>query len=103
VITRARAASALERLQVDGAGLDPLDRSYLAILIERFDGGPAGVEAIAASMSEERGTLEEVIEPYLLQEGFISRTPRGRAASRRAYDHLGIPAPERTPGQPSLF
>jgi Holliday junction DNA helicase RuvB len=91
-ITGALAADALDRLQVDQAGLDRLDRVYLALLVERFDGGPVGVEALAASMSEEKGTLEEVIEPFLLQEGFISRTPRGRIAAQRAYDHLGLPA-----------
>ncbi|RMH44369.1 MAG: Holliday junction branch migration DNA helicase RuvB [Deltaproteobacteria bacterium] len=101
-ITRPLAASALDRLQVDQAGLDRLDRTYLTILVERFDGGPVGVEALAASMSEERGTLEEVIEPFLLQEGFIARTSRGRVANRRAFEHLGVPAPERG-GQGALF
>ena len=76
---------------VDKRGLDRLDRGYLSALIERFDGGPAGIEAIAASLSEERGTLEDVVEPFLLQIGFIARTPRGRVASRLAYEHLGIP------------
>jgi Holliday junction DNA helicase RuvB len=96
----------LDRLLVDQAGLDRLDRAYLSVLIERFAGGPVGVEAIAASMSEERGTLEEVIEPFLLQEGFISRTSRGRIAAPRAYEHLGVPAPTADPGgsdQTSLF
>ena len=106
-ITGALAADALDRLQVDQAGLDRLDRVYLALLVERFDGGPVGVEALAASMSEEKGTLEEVIEPFLLQEGFISRTPRGRIAAQRAYDHLGLPAKgkDKAPdaGQTKLF
>jgi len=93
-VSQALAASALDRLQVDRAGLDRLDRTYLSLIVERFDGGPVGVEALAASMSEERGTLEEVIEPFLLQEGFISRTSRGRVATRRAYEHLGVPTPD---------
>ncbi|HYU16292.1 MAG TPA: Holliday junction branch migration DNA helicase RuvB [Candidatus Acidoferrum sp.] len=97
VIDRAIAAFALERLRVDQQGLDALDRSYLAVIIERFDGGPVGIEAIAASLSEERGTLEDVVEPFLLQAGFIARTPRGRVATRAAYDHLGIACPERAP------
>ncbi len=90
-INREIADSALERLMVDQCGLDRLDRSYLNVIIERFDGGPVGVEAIAASLSEERGTLEEVVEPFLLQAGFITRSPRGRIATAKAYEHLGIP------------
>jgi Holliday junction DNA helicase RuvB len=88
-----RASAALDRLLVDRAGLDVLDRAYLTVLIDVFDGGPAGVDALAASLSEERGTLEEVIEPFLLQEGFIARTPRGRVASGRAFEHLGRARP----------
>ena len=105
-VTTALAASALDRLLVDQAGLDRLDRVYLSLLVERFGGGPVGVEALAASMSEERGTLEEVIEPFLLQEGFISRTSRGRIAAERAYQHLGVPmsiADVPDSGQTSLF
>jgi Holliday junction DNA helicase RuvB len=90
-INRIIADSALERLMVDQCGLDSLDRKYLSVVIERFDGGPVGVEAIAASLSEERGTLEEVVEPFLLQAGFLTRSPRGRVATRMAYEHLGIP------------
>lgn len=106
VVTRALAASSLDRLQVDQAGLDALDRAYLTALIERFDGGPAGIEALAASLSEEKGTLEEVVEPFLLQEGFIARTSRGRVASGRSYEHLGLVAaakPAGKAGQTSLF
>ncbi len=92
-IDRAIAAFALNRLQVDERGLDTLDRAYLNIIIERFGGGPVGVEAIAASLSEERGTLEEVVEPFLLQAGFITRTPRGRMVTAEAYTHLGVARP----------
>jgi holliday junction DNA helicase RuvB len=97
VIDRAIAAFSLERLRVDQQGLDALDRAYLAVIIERFDGGPVGVEAIAASLSEERGTLEDVVEPFLLQAGFLARTPRGRVATRAAYEHLGLRCPESAP------
>ncbi|MCE9577436.1 MAG: Holliday junction branch migration DNA helicase RuvB [Deltaproteobacteria bacterium] len=91
------AASALDRLAVDHAGLDALDRAYLSVICERFDGGPVGIEAIAASLSEERGTLEEVVEPFLLQVGFIARTPRGRVATAAGYSHMGLSAPARAP------
>jgi Holliday junction DNA helicase RuvB len=91
------AASSLDRLAVDHAGLDALDRAYLAVICERFDGGPVGIEAIAASLSEERGTLEEVVEPFLLQVGFIARTPRGRVATAAGFGHIGIPAPSKAP------
>jgi holliday junction DNA helicase RuvB len=91
------AASSLDRLAVDHAGLDSLDRGYLAVICERFDGGPVGIEAIAASLSEERGTLEEVVEPFLLQVGFIARTPRGRVATAAGYSHMGIAAPSKAP------
>lgn len=96
-INRIIADSALERLMVDQCGLDSLDRKYLSVVIERFDGGPVGVEAIAASLSEERGTLEEVVEPFLLQAGFLTRSPRGRLATRMAYEHLGIPVSGNAP------
>ena len=91
------AAGALDRLAVDHAGLDSLDRGYLAVVCERFDGGPVGVDAIAASLSEERGTLEEVVEPFLLQVGFIARTPRGRVATAAGYGHIGLTAPAKAP------
>jgi len=108
-ITRELAAFALDRLQVDHEGLDTLDRAYLGVIIERFDGGPVGIDAVAASLSEERGTLEEVVEPFLLQAGFITRTPRGRCATEAAYRHLGVvkPAARKSSGggggQESLF
>ncbi len=85
----ATAKDGLDRLDVDGAGLDTMDRRYLTILIDHYDGGPAGVETLAAALSEPRDTLEDVYEPYLLQQGFIARTPRGRTATQRAYEHLG--------------
>jgi Holliday junction DNA helicase RuvB len=99
------AASALDRLAVDHAGLDSLDRSYLSVVCERFDGGPVGIEAIAASLSEERGTLEEVVEPFLLQVGLIARTPRGRVATAAGFQHMGLVPPSKVPtgGQGRLF
>jgi Holliday junction DNA helicase RuvB len=96
-ITAGVAAGALDRLAVDHAGLDTLDRGYLAVVCERFDGGPVGIEAIAASLSEERGTLEEVVEPFLLQVGFIARTPRGRVATAAGFSHIGLTAPAKAP------
>lgn len=97
-------ADALEILQVDEMGLDELDRNYLGVLIRTYEGGPAGIEALAASMGQERDTLEDVVEPYLLQIGFITRTRQGRCATRAACEHLGIPAiAERTNGQRELF
>ncbi|MFO0839360.1 MAG: Holliday junction branch migration DNA helicase RuvB [Phycisphaerae bacterium] len=95
--------AALEILQVDKMGLDGLDREYLRALMEHYDGGPAGIEAIAASMGHERDTLEDVVEPYLLQLGFVIRTPRGRVARPAAYEHLGLPAPTARDSMPTLF
>jgi len=83
----------LDRLGVDRLGLDEMDRALLQAVIDRFDGGPVGVESLAAAVSEESDTIEDVYEPYLIQEGFLSRTPRGRVATRRAYQHLGLPEP----------
>jgi Holliday junction DNA helicase RuvB len=91
------AASSLDRLAVDHAGLDSLDRAYLTVICERFDGGPVGIEAVAASLSEERGTLEEVVEPFLLQVGLIARTPRGRVATAAGFQHMGLAAPSKAP------
>jgi Holliday junction DNA helicase RuvB len=81
-----------ERLEVDAGGLDEMDRRLLRVIIDHYDGGPVGVETIAAALAEPRDTIEDVYEPYLLQQGFIGRTPRGRVATRKAYEHLGIPA-----------
>src|SRR6056297_3119794 len=101
-ITRALADSALDRLGVDDLGLDGADRRYLALIAEAYLGGPVGVETLAAALSENRDALEEVIEPYLLQQGLIQRTPRGRALAPRAWAHLGLPPPA-GPSQPALF
>jgi len=88
-ITRALADAALARLDVDGAGLDQMDRRILLTILEKFDGGPVGVETIAAAVGEERDTIEDVYEPFLLQQGFLQRTPRGRMATQRAFTYFG--------------
>ncbi len=90
VITADVARDALARLEVDARGLDDIDRRVLASIIEKFDGGPVGLDTLAASISEDSDTIGDVYEPYLLQLGFLDRTPRGRVATRRAYDHLGV-------------
>jgi Holliday junction DNA helicase RuvB len=102
-IGQLEAARALARLEVDEAGLDSLDRRYLRALIENYGGGPAGVETLAYAIAEARDAVEDVIEPFLLQQGFIQRTPRGRMAAARAYLHLGLSAPPQRPGQTTLF
>jgi Holliday junction DNA helicase RuvB len=89
------AKEALQMLEVDDYGLDEIDRKLLATIIERFGGGPVGVNALASSIAEDRGTIEDLYEPYLIQIGFLQRTPRGRVASRLAYDHLGYAAQAR--------
>nr|WP_290667360.1 Holliday junction branch migration DNA helicase RuvB [Ardenticatena sp.] len=91
VITREVAQEALALLEIDELGLDDIDRRVLLTIIEKFDGGPVGLETIAAAISEEADTIMDVYEPYLLQLGFLERTPRGRVVTRRAYEHLGIP------------
>ena len=93
VIDAKAADAALRRLEVDAVGLDSLDRRYLRVLIEGFGGGPAGVETLAAACAEARDALEDVVEPFLIQQGFIMRTPRGRVAAKRAYEHLGFTMP----------
>ncbi|MFI4936407.1 MAG: Holliday junction branch migration DNA helicase RuvB, partial [Caulobacterales bacterium] len=103
VIDRKAAAQALARLEVDEVGLDGLDRRYLTALIEHYGGGPAGVETLAYAIAEARDAVEDVIEPFLLQQGFIQRTPRGRVACAKAYLHLGLPAPAGPAPQPGLF
>ncbi len=93
VLTGAIAEAALAMLSVDAEGFDALDRRLLSIIIERFDGGPVGVDSLAAALGEERGTIEDVLEPFLIQQGFLARTPRGRVATRRAWQHLGLKPP----------
>jgi Holliday junction DNA helicase RuvB len=101
-VTQALADSALIRLGVDGLGLDGADRRYLRLIAENYNGGPVGVETLAAALSEARDAIEEVIEPYLLQQGLIQRTPRGRMLAAKAWRHLGMAAPP-VPGQSDLF
>ncbi|WP_439477159.1 Holliday junction branch migration DNA helicase RuvB [Brevundimonas sp.] len=105
VIDRLAAARALSRLEVDEAGLDSLDRRFLKALIENYGGGPVGMDTLAAAIAEARDSVEDVIEPYLLQQGFIQRTPRGRMACARAYAHLGLVEPPKPAGagQVGLF
>lgn len=103
-IDRLAAARALARLEVDEAGLDSLDRRFLKALIENYGGGPVGMDTLAAAIAEARDAVEDVIEPYLLQQGFIQRTPRGRMACARAYEHLGLETPQTPPAAaPDLF
>ncbi|MDE2511330.1 MAG: Holliday junction branch migration DNA helicase RuvB, partial [Elusimicrobia bacterium] len=94
-ITGDAARHALAKLEVDAEGLDPMDRRLLRAVIEKFDGGPVGVENLAIAVSEELDTLTDVVEPFLIQAGFLSRTPRGRMATPKAYAHLGLKAPRR--------
>ena len=101
-IVKAQAELALKMLDVDPLGFDLMDRKLLEAVIHRFDGGPVGLDNVAAAIGEERDTIEDVIEPYLIQQGFLQRTPRGRIATLAAYRHLGV-TPPRTPGAPELF
>jgi Holliday junction DNA helicase RuvB len=101
-VTEEVACHTLDRLQVDEAGLDELDRAVLGSIIEKFGGGPVGIETIAAAVGEERDTIEDICEPYLLQEGYIQRTPRGRTATEAAYRHLGVTTVKKD-GQEDLF
>jgi len=103
-ITAEVAQEALSRLEIDKLGLDEVDHKVLQTIIGKFNGGPVGLDTIAAAISEEADTIMDVYEPYLLQLGFLHRTPRGRVATRAAYEHLGVPPHGRTPaGQPSLW
>jgi Holliday junction DNA helicase RuvB len=97
------ADAALNMLEVDPLGFDTLDRKFLTTIIERFDGGPVGIDSIAAAIGEERGTLEDVIEPFLIQQGFVVRTARGRVVTRASYLHFGLKAPERIAASLQLF
>jgi Holliday junction DNA helicase RuvB len=96
VIDAAVADKALRMLEVDNEGLDALDHRYLSCIVKNYDGGPVGIETIAAALSEPRDALEEIVEPYLLQQGFIGRTPRGRVVTLKAYRHLGVAGPARS-------
>ncbi len=97
-VTRAIADKALRMMDVDQAGLDQMDMKYLRTIAEKFGGGPVGVETMAASLSEARDAIEEIIEPYLIQQGFVQRTPRGRLLTSLAFRHLGLPEPQREAG-----
>jgi len=94
IITQNIADDALNLLEVDSLGLDKMDRRLLEVMIEKFDGRPVGIDSIATALGEERGTIEDVIEPFLVQQGFLMRTPRGRVATRHAYAHLELPEPK---------
>jgi holliday junction DNA helicase RuvB len=102
-IDEAVARAALDLLEVDPQGFDALDRKLLSTIIEKFDGGPVGIESLSAAVGEERGTLEDVIEPFLIQQGFLMRTARGRMATRNAYLHFGLRVPERVQTSMPLF
>jgi len=103
VATRAVAIEALSKLEVDATGLDETDRKVLHTIIDKFNGGPVGLDTIAASISEDADTITDVYEPYLMQLGFLERTPRGRVATPLAYQHLGIPYNKEKPPQPTLW
>jgi Holliday junction DNA helicase RuvB len=102
-IDEAVADAALDLLEVDALGFDTLDRKLLTAIIERFDGGPVGIDSLAAALGEERGTLEDVTEPFLIQQGFLVRTARGRMATRASYLHFGLKAPDRQAPTLPLF
>jgi holliday junction DNA helicase RuvB len=104
-VSHSVAKAAMDLLEVDPHGFDTMDRRLLLTIIEKFDGGPVGVDSLAAAIGEERGTLEDVVEPYLIQEGFLQRTSRGRIATRSAYEHfkLALPAARERPDTPTLF
>lgn len=101
-VTQSVASEALTAMGVDQQGLDPLDRKYLLTIIDYYRGGPVGLNALAATLAEDAGTLEDVVEPYLLKIGFIIRTSRGRQATERAYEHLGLTPPQVPPSAPEL-
>jgi Holliday junction DNA helicase RuvB len=94
---------ALRRLEVDEMGLDALDRRYMKLIAENYAGGPVGIETISAALSEPRDAIEEIVEPFLLQQGLIQRTPRGRMLTGQAFTHLGLAAPPRDAAQMGLF
>ncbi len=102
-VSDAVAQAALDMLDVDPQGFDVMDRKLLLTIMEKFDGGPVGVESLAAALGEERGTIEDVIEPFLIQQGFVMRTARGRVATRNAYLHFGLKVPDRDSSSLDLF
>src|SRR5262249_18429567 len=102
-IDRAAADRALIELEVDAAGLDAMDRRYLSAIALNYGGGPVGVETLAAALSEPRDAIEDIIEPFLIQRGFVQRTPRGRLLTSHAFRHLGFAEPARDPAQFRLF
>jgi holliday junction DNA helicase RuvB len=102
-ITKETADAALNMLNVDQSGFDHLDRRLLLALMEKFDGGPVGVDSLAAALSEERGTIEDVLEPYLIQQGYLMRTSRGRMVTRMAYEHFGLKSPKRIQQQMDIM
>jgi Holliday junction DNA helicase RuvB len=97
------ADAALNRLEVDNKGLDAFDRRYLTLIAETFSGGPVGIETIAAALGEARDAIEEIVEPYLMQQGFVQRTPRGRVLASAAYGHIGLATPPTAAAQTGLF
>ncbi len=103
VVSSDISTQALTMLKIDKNGFDSLDRKLLLSMIENFEGGPVGLDTLAAAISEERGTIEDVLEPYLLQQGFIMRTPRGRVVTQKAYLHFGLKAPEKDPVMDDIF
>lgn len=102
-ITEAAAHRALDLLNVDNQGFDMMDRKLLLAILQKFDGGPVGIDSLAAAIGEERGTIEDVLEPFLIQQGFMMRTPRGRVATRAAWAHFGINPPKAIPVESDLF
>jgi Holliday junction DNA helicase RuvB len=102
-VTQEIANQALTMLKVDNNGFDAQDRKLLLTMIENFAGGPVGLDTLAAAISEERGTIEDVLEPYLLQQGFIMRTPRGRVVTQHAYLHFGLQPPQQLGASEDIF
>ncbi len=103
VATGETAVLALDRMEVDTFGLDEMDRKLLMTVIDKFDGGPVGLGTLSASIHEEKDSIEEIIEPYLIQIGFLNRTPRGRVCTRLAYEHFGLQPPRPTNAPGGLF
>jgi len=103
VVSREIADTALNMLKVDANGFDQMDRRLLLTMIEKFEGGPVGIDSMAAAVGEESATIEDVYEPYLIQQGFIMRTSRGRLATRLAYEHFGLKVPDRSETSRDLF